>query len=44
LLGPTSRHVPCSAELATTPAGWNNEVWAIDADANVVRRSEPRLH
>jgi iron complex transport system substrate-binding protein len=25
------------AELATTPAGRNNEVWAIDADAYVVR-------
>jgi ABC-type hemin transport system substrate-binding protein len=32
------------AELATTPAGRNNEVWAIDADAYVVRRPETRLH
>ena len=30
------------AELATTPAGRNNEVWAIDADAYVVRPG-PRL-
>jgi iron complex transport system substrate-binding protein len=30
------------AELATTPAGRNNEVWAIDADACVVRPG-PRL-
>jgi iron complex transport system substrate-binding protein len=29
-------------ELATTPAGRNNEVWAIDADAYVVRPG-PRL-
>ena len=29
-------------ELATTPAGLNNEVWAIDADAYVVRPG-PRL-
>jgi len=30
------------AELATTPAGRNNQVWAIDADAYVVRPG-PRL-
>jgi hypothetical protein len=30
------------AELATTPAGRNNEVWAIDADAYLVRPG-PRL-
>jgi iron complex transport system substrate-binding protein len=30
------------AELATTPAGRNNHVWAIDADAYVVRPG-PRL-
>jgi ABC-type Fe3+-hydroxamate transport system substrate-binding protein len=31
-----------SAELATTPAGRHNEVWAIDADAYVVRPG-PRI-
>jgi iron complex transport system substrate-binding protein len=30
------------AELATTPAGWNNEVWAIDADASVAPRTPSR--